>query len=147
MRRCTACFRFHPGQPTFCSHCGRSFDVRICSRGHRNSRGVQFCAECGSSELSTPAPPASFLHKLSGFALYLFAALTIGLIVLVVGLSVIHLVDWDALSGPLVALVLMLGFLYWTTTLLPGPVRKVGRAAGRGIWNSVKQRNKRNGKH
>jgi hypothetical protein len=121
--------------------------VRICSRGHSNPRGVQFCAECGSADLSTPAPPASFLHLLSGAVLYLFGALTAGLIVLVIALSIIHLVDWQALSGPLVAMVLMLGFLYWTTTLLPGPVRKVGRAAGRSIWKAVKSGSKRNDRH
>ena len=146
MRRCTACFRFHPGQPTFCSYCGRSFDVRICSRGHHNPRGVQFCSECGSADLSTPAPPASLLHRLSGLALYLCAALTFALIVLVAGLALIHLFDWNALAGPLVELVLMLGFLYWTTTLLPGPVRKLGRAAGRGIWKSVSKGHKQDGK-
>src|ERR1019366_9585818 len=109
MRRCTSCFRFHAGTPTFCSFCGRSFDVRICSRGHRNPRGVQFCAECGSADLSTPAPPASFLHHLSGFVLYLFFALTIALVVLVVGLAVIQSIDWSALTPSLVALVLMVG--------------------------------------
>src|SRR6266446_1817459 len=125
MRRCTSCFRFHPGRPTFCSYCGRSFDVRICSRGHRNPRGVQFCAECGSADLSTPAPPASFLHHLSGFVLYVFSALTIALIVITAVLAVINSIDWSALTGPLASLVLMLGFLYWTTTLLPGPVKRL----------------------
>src|SRR5712691_8464798 len=111
MRRCTACFRFHPGHPTFCSYCGRSFGVRICSRGHHNPRGVAFCSECGSTDLSTPAPPASLLHRLSGLALYLFAAFTVALIALVAGLALINAIDWNALSAPLVALVLMLGFL------------------------------------
>src|SRR5436190_19072724 len=110
MRRCTYCFRFHPGSPIFCSHCGRSFDVRICSRGHRNPRGVQFCAECGSPDLSTPAPPASFLHHVSGFVLYLFFVLTAALVVLAAGLAVIHSIDWSTLTPSLVALVLMLLF-------------------------------------
>ena len=139
MRRCTSCFRFHPGTPTFCAYCGRSFDVRICSRGHRNPRGVQFCAECGSADLSTPAPPASFLHHLSGFVLYLFSALTIALIVIAVVLAVLYSIDWSALTPSLVALVLMLGFLYWTTTLLPGPIRKLGKAAGRQVMKSVRK--------
>ena len=139
MKRCTACFRFHPGTPTFCSYCGRSFDVRICSRGHRNPRGVQFCAECGSADLSTPAPPASLLHHLSGFVLYLFSALTIALVVLTAGLAVIHSIDWSALTPSLVALVLMVGFLYWTTTLLPGPVKKLGKAAGRQVMKSIRK--------
>ncbi len=139
MRRCTSCFRFHPGTPTFCAYCGRSFDVRICSRGHRNPRGVQFCAECGSADLSTPAPSASFLHHLSGFVLYLFSALTIALIVIAVVLAVLYSIDWSALTPSLVALVLMLAFLYWTTTLLPGPIRKLGKAAGRQVMKSVRK--------
>src|SRR4051794_22701042 len=119
MRRCTACFRFHPGTPTFCAYCGRSFDVRICSRGHRNPRGVQFCAECGSADLSTPAPPASWLHHVSGVVLYLCSALSIALIVLTAVLAVIYSIDWSALTPSLVGLVLMVGLLYWTTTVLP----------------------------
>src|SRR5258708_33391943 len=139
MGRCTSCFRFHPGAPTFWSGCGRSFDVRSWARGHRNPRGVQFCAECGSADLSTPAPPASFLHHLSGVVLYLFSTLTIAIVVLIAGLAVIHSIDWSALTPSVVALVLMLGFLYWTTTLLPGPVKKLGKAAGRQVMKSIRK--------
>src|SRR6185295_18537065 len=123
MRRCTYCFRFHPGSPTFCSHCGRSFNVRICSRGHRNPRGVQFCSECGSADLSTPAPPASLLHHISGAVLYLFSAF---IVVLVVGLALLALfysIDWQAFAPHVLMLLVTLWFLYWTTTLLPGPIR------------------------
>jgi hypothetical protein len=139
MRRCTSCFRFHPGTPMFCNHCGRSFDVRICPRGHRNPRAVEFCSECGSADLSTPAPPASWLHWLSGLALYGFATLTAGVLALVIALAALQSIDFQALAGPLVSLVLMLGFLYWTTTLLPGPVKKVGRAIGRRLVKSSRK--------
>lgn len=139
MRRCTYCFRFHPGDPVFCSHCGRSFNVRICSRGHRNPRGVTFCSECGSVDLSTPAPPASLLHRLSGLALYSVATVTVIIVVLVMVLSVLRSINWQAFSGPLIALCLMVGFLYWTTTLLPGPIRKLGKAAGRGLAKSLRK--------
>jgi hypothetical protein len=108
---------------------------------------VQFCSECGSADLSTPAPPASFLHHLSGAVLYLFFGLLVAILIGAALLSLFYVIDWQALSGPILMLVLMLGVLYWTTTLLPGPVRKLGRAAGRMAWKSVKQRNKRNGKH
>jgi hypothetical protein len=113
--------------------------VRICSRGHRNPRGVQFCAECGSADLSTPAPPASFLHHVSGFVLYLLSTVTIALVVLVAGLAAIHSIDWSTLTPSLVALVLMVGFLYWTTTLLPGPIKKLGKAAGRQVMKSIRK--------
>ena len=139
MRRCTQCFRFHPGSPTFCAYCGRSFDVRICARGHRNPRGVQYCSECGTADLSTAAPPASFLHQLSGFVLYLFCGLTIALIAVTAGLALLDNIDWSTVTPSLVALVLMLAFLYWTTTLLPGPVKRLGKAAGRQAWKSIRK--------
>lgn len=140
MRRCTHCFRFHPGHPTFCNHCGRSFGVRICSRGHRNARGVTFCAECGSPDLSTPAPPASLLHHLSGAALYLFASFIALACAALVVLLILRSIDWVGLFTTIFPLILMLGFLYWTTTLLPGPVRKLGKAAGKGIWRAIVSR-------
>src|SRR5262249_6931910 len=114
MRRCTSCFRFQPGRPTYCSHCGRSFDVRICARGHRNPRQVQYCSECGSGDLSTPSPPASLLFRLTGFVVYVFAILTAALIVASAVLFLIDHVDGSALAGPLAELVLVVAFLYWT---------------------------------
>lgn len=143
MRRCTACFRFQPGQPTYCAFCGRSFDVRLCARGHRNPRTALYCAECGSPDLSTPTPPAGFLFRLSGAMLSLFSGLTVLLLVATLVLSVFFALDWSALAGPFLSLVLMIGFLYWTTTLLPGPVKRVGRAAGRTVVRSLKGRRQR----
>lgn len=137
MRRCTSCFRFHPGHPTFCSHCGRSFDTRICTRGHRNPRHAEYCAECGSADLSTPAPPASFLFHLSGMVLYVFSGVVIGVALIALVLGLLYNLDWQALSGPLMALLIMLAILYWTSTLLPGPIRKVGKAAGRTVWKGM----------
>ena len=131
MRRCTNCFRFLPGSPTYCSHCGRSFNVRICSRGHINPRGVQFCAQCGSADLSTPAPRGSLLFHLSGFALYLFAALTIIAVGLTGVLGLLNAINTEVLVVPLTKLAFMLAFLYWATTLLPGPVRKLGSKVGK----------------
>lgn len=63
--------------------------------------------------------------------LYVLSGVAIGVVVIALVLGLLYSIDWQALSGPIVALVLMLGFLYWTTTLLPGPVKKLGKAAGR----------------
>ena len=112
MRRCTNCFRFHPGSPTYCSHCGRSFNVRICSRGHVNPRGVQFCAQCGSAELSTPAPRGSLLFYFSGFALYLFAAFTTIAVGLIGVLGLLNAINTEVLLAPLAKLAFMLALLY-----------------------------------
>ena len=64
MRWCAQCRRYVGGQPRFCASCGRTFQVRLCPRGHASHRNVAYCAECGSDDLSTPAPPESRLNTL-----------------------------------------------------------------------------------
>jgi hypothetical protein len=61
MRYCHSCRRLNSGEPLFCEHCGRTFDVRLCPHRHSNARNATFCRECGSRELSTPHPPGSAL--------------------------------------------------------------------------------------
>lgn len=143
MKRCNACFRYALDDPRYCPNCGRSYDVRICVRGHLNPRTVQFCTECGSDDLSTPAPPEGLLGRLSRWvlvgAVYFFVAI-VG-ISLVLGL--LASLDLRDLTEPLLMLALMLAFLYWTTTLLPGPVKRIGRAAGRQVVKAVKGRQRR----
>ena len=143
MKRCTACFRYSLGQPTFCTHCGRSFNVKICSRGHVNPRGVQFCAECGSGELSTPAPPETFLFHISQWTLRITFITLIAIVTLCLVAGVFYSLDWSALTPHILALVLMLAFLYWTTTLIPGPVKKIGKSFGHHAWNAMTNHNKK----
>lgn len=56
MRYCSNCKKLTAGRPPFCNHCGRSYGVRLCPRGHKNPRAAEACSTCGSMELSTPAP-------------------------------------------------------------------------------------------
>jgi len=81
---------------------------------------------------------------LSGAVLYLFVVFILSVVALSMTLSALHSIDGEALSGPLVALVLMLGVLYWTTTLLPGPIKRLGAKAGRALWGSMR---KKKGRH
>jgi hypothetical protein len=141
MKRCNECFRYAVGQPTYCPFCGRSYNVRICSRGHVNARHVQFCTTCGNTDLSTPAAAEGRLARLSRWSLKLVLAVALVGVALALLVGILASIDWSSLAGPLVTLVFMYGFLYWTTTLLPGPVKKVGRAAGRKVVTMV--RNKR----
>jgi hypothetical protein len=71
--------------------------------------------------------------------LYLFAGLAIGLFLVTAVVGLVQRVDWPRLSGPFLMLVLMWGVLYWTTTLLPGPIKKLGKAAGRQLIKSMKK--------
>jgi predicted amidophosphoribosyltransferase len=63
MRYCHHCHRLTAGQPLFCNYCGRSYDVKLCPRMHRNPRAAQACSECGSKELSSPQPKIPLLLR------------------------------------------------------------------------------------
>jgi hypothetical protein len=82
------------------------------------------------------------LAHLSGLALYGIAIVAVSAAVLAVVVGLIENVDMSVLAGPLVAVVLMLLVLQWVTHMLPTPIRKVGKAAGKGLWKVIT--NKRN---
>jgi len=56
MKYCFNCDRVTPGEPLFCNHCGRTYDIKLCPRMHRNGRSAESCSQCGSRDLSTPQP-------------------------------------------------------------------------------------------
>jgi hypothetical protein len=143
MKRCNNCFRYALGKPTYCTYCGRSYDKRICSRGHLLSRYAQFCPSCGSNDLSTPAPPEAALAWLSRWSLQILVGGFVALVLFSLAATAFVYIDWAVLIDPMLRLALMLGLLYWVTTLLPGPVKRIGRAAGRQAMKLV--RNRRNG--
>src|SRR5690242_8070628 len=125
MRRCNYCFRYAVGQPLYCPTCGRSYESRICGRGHVNPRNTHFCPTCGSGDFSTPAPPESFLGWILRWMLQLFVGAAVALLIIAAAVSVVARIDWNQLTPSLVSLLLMIGVLYWLTTLLPGPIKKV----------------------
>lgn len=59
MRYCRNCKRLSLGRPSFCTSCGRSFDLKRCPAGHLNPRGTVHCGRCGSTDLSLPHPRRS----------------------------------------------------------------------------------------
>ena len=81
MRYCTNCRKLTAGSPPYCNHCGRSYQYKLCPRGHQNPRAANACSTCGSHELSTPSPQTGMstvgyligtliLFALSVYALY-----------------------------------------------------------------------------
>jgi hypothetical protein len=144
MRRCTACSEFNPGRPAFCGNCGRSFDARLCPRGHRNHRAAQFCGECGSADLSTPAPPASLLARASSIALAAVCLVAVASVALAAWAGVMAAALSDRqLSALLIVLVGNAAFACWTWNQLPGPVRRIAKAVGRRVMRSDSGRRRR----
>lgn len=75
MRYCRPCKKLSDGNPTFCPHCRRSFNVKRCPAGHENPRGSRFCKTCGSPDLSTPQPRRPVRAVLVGSLFFLILLL------------------------------------------------------------------------
>src|ERR1035438_9754040 len=113
---CYNCGRLTSGDPLFCGTCGRSYDVKLCPRLHKNPRTAEVCSQCGSRELSTPQPKVPVTWRL----LAILARLGLGLLLFYASLSlVIALLQSPQVQQGLVALSMLLGVLWWLWTKLP----------------------------
>jgi len=77
MRYCSNCKKLTSGKPPYCIHCGRTYGVRLCPRGHRNPRVAEACSECGSMDLSTPSPQRGSMKIAQMIGIAILAALCI----------------------------------------------------------------------
>jgi len=125
MRFCNQCHRITPGEPLFCNFCGRSYDSKLCPHRHPNPRNAEICSQCGSRELSTPAPRISFLAAL------LVKLLTVlpGVVLVIVSLAFVFgfvrtLLTDQALMFQAVIAGLMLAFVWYLYSLLPHFLRR-----------------------
>ncbi len=124
MKYCYECGRITAGEPLFCNFCGRSYDVKLCSRRHVNPRAAEVCSTCGSRELSTPGPRVSFLWKIIGF---LARALVVLLMVYVLLAILYALLVEPGTRGALIALGLLLIALWFIWGMLPNWLRQLVR--------------------
>jgi hypothetical protein len=119
------------GEPLFCNHCGRSYDVKLCPRLHPNPRGAEVCSQCGSREMSTPQPKIPLSWRL----LALIVRLGLGLLLFYVSLSLlIDLVRTAQFQRFLVVTGIAVGGLWWCSSKLPDWLQKLIRALWR--WRS-----------
>jgi RNA polymerase subunit RPABC4/transcription elongation factor Spt4 len=125
MRYCNHCRRITTGDPLFCNHCGRTYDVKLCPHRHVNPRSAEICSQCGSRDLSTPqprtplwrAPLLVLLSVLPGVVLVLVSVLFL------FGLLNVLLLD-QQLPLHLVVVGLFLGLVWWLYLQLPGFLRR-----------------------
>lgn len=137
MRYCNYCQRLTAGQPLFCQFCGRSFDVKLCPRHHANPRTAEFCAECGSRELSTPAPRGNFglsvLVRILGLipGVVLLAATVFLFIAFIVTFAQSQQLQSSVMALAVIVSALWLAYLY-----LPSFLKRLVRSG----WQAVKRR-------
>ena len=125
MRRCTDCFRYSRGKPVSCPVCGRTYDVRLCQRGHVSPRHAQTCRVCGTWRLSQPARPGGWLDTIAVWTLWALIGSAVGIATFTLTVGLFVLLDWARIGWRFVSLIIMIGIVYRTSLLLPGPFVKV----------------------
>ena len=136
MRLCTNCYQITAGKPLFCNRCGRSYNVRLCSRLHVNPRPAKICAQCGSKDLSMPQPKVFFLLRPVVFLIGLGPGI---LFLAIAGIYLVFYVQ-KLLSDPngllpLMCIGLSLGLLLLFWMMLPGFLKHVFKAIGRTLFH------------
>ena len=136
MRYCHNCHKVTMGDPLFCHYCGRTYDAKLCPARHLNPRWATVCSQCGSRDLSTPAPKVPFWLKplLLGGALIPGFVLATLLILAVVGVFRAVLLN-QAVQGQLLSLLIMLVLLWWLWLHLPHFIQN----AFRSLWRKSKK--------
>lgn len=125
MTYCYNCGRLTDGKPLYCNSCGRSYDVKLCPRGHQNPRGAECCSQCGSRDLSTPQPKIPMSWRL----LALIARLGIGLLLFYLSLTlIIDLLRTPAFQQLLVLFGFLMGGLWWLYSKLPDWLQELLRS-------------------
>lgn len=126
MNYCYNCGHITPGEPMFCNHCGRSYDVKLCQRLHPNPRTAEVCSKCGSRELSTPQPKVPAMWKL----LALLLRLGLGLLLFYITLSfLIALAKTTQVQQAVVCIGLLLVALWILWSKLPDWLQDIIRSA------------------
>lgn len=128
MKYCYQCGKVTTGDPLYCNSCGRSYNVKLCRRGHANPRNAEVCSRCGSRDLSTPQPRVPLGVRLLAFLLSLLpgALLTFFSIVFAVLLIREILTNTRWLCA-LISLAIVWGLLAWIWSELPLWFRKLVR--------------------
>ncbi|MGA3197376.1 MAG: zinc ribbon domain-containing protein [Terriglobales bacterium] len=132
MKYCNQCGKMTAGDALYCSHCGRTYDVRLCPRQHVNPRGAEVCSKCGSRELSTPQPAIPIVLQF----LVLMARIVLGLALFYATLELVIVL---ARSAQVQQFFLACGGLLAVLWVLWSKLPNWSRDALRDFW--IKQRN------
>ena len=136
MRYCHNCHKTTTGEPLFCHSCGSTHDAKLCPGRHINPRWATVCSQCGSRDLSTPAPPVPLWLK----PLLLAASLVPGvllllLLVLAVLGAINEVLSNQAVQGQLLAAIVILALLWWLYLQLPHFIQNMFRS----LWRKPKK--------
>ena len=133
MKYCHSCHRLSAGDPPFCNSCSSSFNVRLCPRQHINSRSATACSQCGSKDLSQPAPKIPILFRLLLPLLRLMPGIILlGSLIIFFGVFAKKLLEDPNHLLPLMCIGFLLSALLALWVMLPSIGRKSIRSLFKG---------------
>jgi hypothetical protein len=136
MRYCHNCHKTTTGEPLFCHSCGSTYDAKLCPGRHINPRWATVCSQCGSRDLSVPAPPVPlWLKPLLLAASLLPAALVLPLLASAAVGVFNAVLSNQAVQGQLLAALVILALLWWLFLQLPHFIQNMFRS----IWRKPKK--------
>jgi RNA polymerase subunit RPABC4/transcription elongation factor Spt4 len=136
MRYCHNCHKLTTGEPLFCHSCGSTYDAKLCPARHINPRWATVCSQCGSRDLSTPAPRVPFwLAPLLLLGSLLPGLVLVLLLVLVAAGILREVLTNQAIQGQLVAILLILALLWYLYLKLPHFIQNMFRS----LWRKPKK--------
>jgi RNA polymerase subunit RPABC4/transcription elongation factor Spt4 len=136
MRYCHQCHRLTSGDPLYCSSCGSTYDAKLCPSRHINPRSAQVCSQCGSRDLSNPAPRMPLLLAPFLFFLSLLPGVVLSLVLVAVVLAMFQaILTNQQIQSQLIALLIILALLWYAYIHLPHFIQNLFRS----IWRSKKK--------
>jgi RNA polymerase subunit RPABC4/transcription elongation factor Spt4 len=136
MRYCHNCHKITTGEALFCHSCGFTYDAKLCPSRHINPRWATVCSQCGSRDLSTPAPPMPWWLRPLLLSVSLVPGVLLALLLILVVVAVVREVMANqAIQGQLVALALILALLWWLYLQLPHFIQNMFRS----LWRKSKK--------
>jgi hypothetical protein len=136
MRYCNQCHRITIGEPLFCNFCGSSYDVKLCPHRHINPRVAEVCSQCGSRDLSTPAPQVNALTTLFLYLVSIFPGIILLLVTALVLIGFVQaFVTSQQIQLQFLIIMLLLGFVWFIYMHLPSFIRSLMRT----LWHKTKK--------
>ena len=136
MRYCHQCHRLTAADPLYCNHCGATYDAKLCPARHVNPRNAEVCSQCGSHDLSTPAPRLPLWLRPVLLLLSLLPGVLLALLLVLVAWAMLEQVMTNGqIQAQLVVLLLLLALLWWLYLCLPKSIQK----ALRSMWSGKKK--------
>lgn len=137
MRYCHNCHKVTTGEPLFCHACGSTYDAKLCPARHLNPCWATVCSQCGSRDLSTPAPHVPLSLRLLLLLASLLPGFVLLLLLVLAASAVIHAVLTNqAVQAQLFVLLLILALLWWLWLQLPHVVQNMFRS----LWKKKKDK-------